>query len=127
VLGSHCRDRPVVSGYDARVAGTTSAISPIWKPERRGRLQGYFNFPASIASVGTHVWVANYSAESVTELDARTGRMVKVISGSGYEFKSPFAIAADGTHVWVANIDGYSVTELSARTGHLIKVISGSR
>jgi hypothetical protein len=84
-----------------------------------------FNFPASIASDGSHVWVANYFGKSVTELSAKTGRLVKVISGSRYKFDVPAAIASDGTHVWVAN--DTSVTELSARTGRLVKVISGSK
>ena len=86
-----------------------------------------FGSPDAIASDGTHVWVANYDANSVTELSAKTGGLVKVISGSRYKFNGPAAIASDGTHVWVANYDGDSVTELSARTGGLVKVISGSR
>ena len=35
--------------------------------------------PEPIVSDGTHVWVANISGNSVTELSARTGRLVKVI------------------------------------------------
>ena len=50
-----------------------------------------------------HVWVANYSGNSVTELSASTGALVKVIGGSSYGFDDPVAIASDGTHVWVAN------------------------
>ena len=85
-----------------------------------------FRQPDAIASDGTHVWVANNDGNSVTELNASTGALVKVISGSRYEFNDPDAIASDGTHVWVANDDGNSVTELNASTGGLVKVISGS-
>ena len=63
---------------------------------------------------------------SVTELSASTGALVKVISGSTYRFDDPDAVSSDGTHVWVANYGGNSVTELSASTGALVKVISGS-
>jgi hypothetical protein len=73
-----------------------------------------FNSPASIASDGTHVWVANTDGNSVTELSARTGRLVQVISASRYKFGSPAAIASDGTSVWVANAAGQSVTEFPA-------------
>ena len=59
-------------------------------------------------------------------LSARTGGLVKVISGPRYKFFVPQSIASDGTHVWVTNNAGNSVTELRARTGGLIKVISGS-
>ena len=47
--------------------------------------------------------MANYGGHSVTELDAATGALVQVISGSSYGFDSPEAVSSDGTHVWVAN------------------------
>jgi DNA-binding beta-propeller fold protein YncE len=34
---------------------------------------------AAVASDGTHVWVANYNGNSVTELLASTGALVRVI------------------------------------------------
>jgi DNA-binding beta-propeller fold protein YncE len=73
-----------------------------------------FNYPVAVSSDGTHVWVANQGGNSVTELAAATGALVKVISGSSYGFDSPDAVASDGTHVWVANRGGQSVTELPA-------------
>jgi len=83
-----------------------------------------FNSPLAIASDGTHVWAANASGNSVTELSASTGALVDVIDSSSYGFNSPSAIASDGTHVWVANASGNSVTELSASTGALVDVIA---
>jgi hypothetical protein len=59
-----------------------------------------FNGPGSITSGGTHIWVANWG-DSVTELSASTGALVKVISGSSYWFRDPCAITSDGTHVCV--------------------------
>lgn len=79
--------------------------------------------PSAIADDGNHIWVANES-NSVTELRASTGRLVKVISGAKYGFVGPAAIASDGAYVWVANLQGNSITELSARTGGLVRVIS---
>jgi DNA-binding beta-propeller fold protein YncE len=86
-----------------------------------------FNSPASVSSDGSHVWVANGIGNSVTELNAATGALVQVISGSKYKFKHPVAVSSDGSHVWVTNRDGDSVTELAAATGALVQVISGSR
>jgi hypothetical protein len=83
------------------------------------------SLPISDSSDGTHVWAANSFGSSVTELDAATGALVQVISGSSDGFSHPDAISSDGTHVWVAN-RGDSVTELSAATGALVQVISGS-
>jgi DNA-binding beta-propeller fold protein YncE len=69
--------------------------------------------------------VAN-AVGSVTELDAATGDLVRVLSGSRYKFNNPTGISSDGTHVWVVNADG-SVTELDAATGGLVQVLSGSQ
>ena len=60
---------------------------------------------------------------SVTELNAASGALAKVIRGSRYGFDGPVAVSSDGTHVWVANESGGSVTELNATTGALVKVI----
>jgi alpha-tubulin suppressor-like RCC1 family protein len=79
--------------------------------------------PDAIAVDSTHVWVANYDDDSVTELSASTGAVVQVISGANDGFGGPAAIASDGTHVWVASADN-TVTELSASTGAVIQVIS---
>jgi hypothetical protein len=98
------------------------------------------NFPVAITSDGTHVWVANYYRKtvsgpyfnSVTEFSASTGRLIKVISGSSYEFNQPDSMASDGTHVWVVNNGGAaeapnnSITELNAATGDLVRVMSAS-
>ena len=58
--------------------------------------------------------MANANGDSVTELSASTGALVKVIRGSSYGFDYPSGITSDGTHVWVANYWGNSVTEFSA-------------
>ena len=71
--------------------------------------------------------MANASGDSVTELSATTGALVRVIRGSSYGFDEPKGITSDGNHIWVTNEGkGNSVTELSASTGALVKVISGS-
>ena len=72
-----------------------------------------FAYPYAVASDGTHVWVTNGDGDSVTELSASTGALVKVISGSAYQFDFPDAIASNGTNVWVANAD-QSVTGFPA-------------
>jgi streptogramin lyase len=86
-----------------------------------------FNDPDAVSSDGTHVWVANSGGDSVTELDAATGALVKVILGARYQFNYPDAVSSDASHVWVANYYGDSVTELDAATGALVKVLSGAR
>ena len=111
-----------------------------------------FDRPAAVTSDATHVWVANWNGDSVTELSASTGALVKVIRGPSYGFDYPCAITSDGSHVWVANHGGImkspvgpdsesapeveldhqapdaygdSVTELSASTGAPVKLVRG--
>ena len=82
-----------------------------------------FSQPYGIAADGTHVWVANYAAASVTELNASNGRWVATLSGGSYGFNDPQAIAVVGTQVWVANYVGASVTELNASDGRRVATL----
>jgi DNA-binding beta-propeller fold protein YncE len=85
--------------------------------------------PLGVATDGVHTWVTNELTNSVTELDATTGALVRVIAGASYGFDSPHAVASDGAHVWVVNgtsATAGSLTELDAHTGALIRVISGA-
>ena len=104
--------------------GGRHAIRPT--PPMSAKVLGWgFDEPDAVAADGTHVWVANASGDSVTELSESTGALVKVLSARSYGFDVPDAIAADGTHVWVADSNGHSVTELSQSTGALVKVLRG--
>lgn len=90
-----------------------------------------FDLPRAIADDGSRVWVSNYLSNSVVEIDARTGRVVRIIGGhrqhDGTLFSTPVGISSDRIHVWVTNAGNNSVTELNASTGALIQLLSGSR
>ena len=60
------------------------------------------------------MWVANCGSNSVTELDARTGALVRVLSAPSFGFTNPDGIASDGTNVWVTNSGDDSVTGFPA-------------
>lgn len=51
---------------------------------------------------------------SVTELDAATGALARVLTGPSYLFDVPVAVSSDGTDVWVANSGDSSVTGFPA-------------
>ncbi len=63
--------------------------------------------------------------EPLTELDASTGALVRVIAGARYGFNEPDAMVLDGPELFVASSD--CVTELNASTGAFVKVLPGSR
>jgi len=43
------------------------------------------------------------AGDSVTELDAATGTLIRTVSGGRTGLSAPSAIAAAGGHLWVAN------------------------
>jgi hypothetical protein len=87
-----------------------------------------FNDSGGIAISGANVWVTNTDARqingnSVTELNASTGAVVRVLNSAKYQFNGPWGIASGDNHIWVANAGGNSVTEFNANNGSLIRVI----
>ena len=85
-----------------------------------------FNNPEAIASDGAHIWVANWSGNSVTELSATDGTWIRTLSGGKYGFSEPDGIAFDGAHIWVTNAVTSSVTELNASDGSLVRTLTAA-
>jgi DNA-binding beta-propeller fold protein YncE len=83
------------------------------------------NHPVAIAAGAGHLWVANLTGNSVTELTYR-GAVVRTLSAPKFGFRSPDAVTVSGAHVFVLNRHG-SVTELSAVSGSLVRIIRGAR
>jgi hypothetical protein len=92
-----------------------------------------FDEPSAIAAVGDNLFVANKLPEtmtsgtvtgsgSVTEIDASTSALVRVLSSSQYVFEEPGAMAVAGGDLFVAS-SGDSMTKLSVATGRLISVL----
>ena len=79
----------------------------------------------SIAYADGRLWIAN--GQSVTELNASTGKPIRVLSGEAYHFTGEPAIAVAGTHVFVVNGDGNSVTEIDASTGAFVHTLTAPR
>jgi hypothetical protein len=53
-----------------------------------------FDSPDAIAVDGTHLWIANFSSGSVTELNASDGTVVRALSAASHDLNTPVAIAA---------------------------------
>jgi streptogramin lyase len=75
-----------------------------------------------------HVWTANYTSSTVSELQLNNDGSVTVVSTgySGGGLSRPNVIAVDGAgNVWVANYGGNTITELQgANTTNPGKAIS---
>jgi len=81
--------------------------------------------PTSAAALGSDLFVANGSGNSVTEVNASSGAHVATISGASYEFGGPSAIIAVGHDLFVANSTDGTVTEVEASTRSLVRTIRG--
>jgi YVTN family beta-propeller protein len=107
-----------VTATNAEGTGAASAPSPsVSPPFVRTIPDG--GRPFSVSSDGTHVWVANFTANTVTEISASTGAVVRTIPVDPY----PVAVCSDGTHVWVTDDSNNAVTEIDASTGSVIQSV----
>ena len=93
-----------------RTGSTTR--SPSWtpRPARWSRPSPWADHPYGVSSDGTHVWVANTSDNTVTELNASDGSVVQTIPWAA----TPYGVSSDGTHVWVTNSYDNTVSEFPA-------------
>jgi len=86
--------------------------------------------PQAVATDQSHVWIANATGNSLTELSRATGALIRIISATSSQLLDPVAVATDGTAVWVANcgatchLGGGFVSEFSVVTGSLLRVVS---
>jgi hypothetical protein len=102
--------------------GAVSCISPNGSPIATIDSGGYETAGIVTDAVGTglgHVWAANYSSSSISELTitgACTATVVSTYTGGGLDH--PNGIAVDGAgNDWTANYFGNSVTELEGASG----------
>jgi hypothetical protein len=136
---SHVTGRNVIAGVGLCLAasfalsGCTKSTSIVVPSEISGPIRG-------LTAAGNSVWVVNqfdgnhFNRGSVTQLNAATGKLVRVIHGDKFAFNGPGGILSDGTNVWVAdyaslrwntNTGNYlgALTEFTVASGHLERVI----
>ena len=122
------------AGVLAAVVLTATAISLPASATGRGP---DFSGPVAIASDGAgHLWVANSENLGVTEVNAASGAVMRIVRGPAFGFNDPNALAVDGANVWVVsggyeNPDGSfpvgALTEFRASDGSLRRWIDLSR
>ena len=66
--------------------------------------------------------MGNLGNNTVTEIKASTGALVKVLSHPSDGFATPVSIVVHGSHVFVANVSANSITELDS-SGTLVQVL----
>jgi DNA-binding beta-propeller fold protein YncE len=91
-----------------------------------------FVHPIAIAAAGHTLLVLNAGrpsaspavAGSLTEIDARTGRLLRRVAGSSFAFDDPAALTVSGSHAYVADEASDSVTEIDTTSGTLVRVVA---
>jgi hypothetical protein len=79
----------------------------------------------AMAASGNDLFVMNGDGNSLTEINASTGALIRVISGAQYGFDNPDGLALSGNELFVANSYKWtagSITEINASTGALIRI-----
>ncbi|HUC95904.1 MAG TPA: hypothetical protein VMR76_03030 [Candidatus Saccharimonadia bacterium] len=80
--------------------------------------------PILTVSDGSHLWVGNYTNNSLTEINQANGKIIRTILSPRYGFKEMGALAYDGTNIWVVNTGNNSITQINASTGALKRFIN---
>jgi outer membrane protein assembly factor BamB len=94
--------------------------------------------PSTVYTYGPYVYVASlgryrananltgsYGPGAVSQIDASSGALVRVIRGTRFDLDSPSALAGHGGRVYVADTGANAITVLDAGTGALVGVLSG--
>ena len=68
-----------------------------------------------------------YTAGSLTQIDTKTGTVVRVISAPRYDLGGASAMAMLGQDLYVADSGANAVTEIDPATGSLVRVLSATR
>jgi serine/threonine-protein kinase len=100
-------------------------LPPVTSRELAGSSYG-FSSPNAVVLAGSRIWVANSAGNSVTELNASTGSVIRILDGASYQFDYPISFAPDGADLWVVNAFGNSMTELNVGTGSLVRIVKGT-
>jgi DNA-binding beta-propeller fold protein YncE len=91
-----------------------------------------FDDPIAVTAVGKRILVLNAGLPSaspsvtgsITELNGRTGALLRTISGPSLMLDNPMALTMNGADVYVADEANNSVTVANIATGNLVTVIS---
>ncbi|MHB1509631.1 MAG: NHL repeat-containing protein [Acidimicrobiales bacterium] len=83
-----------------------------------------FNAPDAVAAIGNDLFVANRAGNSITEVNAVNGALVRIFSGARYKLNQPTALQSVGEHLYVAN-GRAGVTEISLAQKISVRTFAG--
>jgi len=110
------------------------SLSLVWSIPSWATTSTPFKHPGAIAlDHHGHLWIANQDYFGITEIQASTGKVIRLVNAKADGFIDPSGIAVSGNTVWivsgsVVDVNGTSnygmVTELNATTGGLVRTVN---
>ena len=79
--------------------------------------------PNDIEASGNNLWIANKGDNTVQEMDATTGEILKTITIANSDGSQPDDIAVDDSHLWLTFYGSAVVAEIDPVAGTVIKTI----
>ena len=123
-----------------KVELATAKVTTLAGSGKQGKVDGIgtaasFNYPRSIASDGTHLYVADYDNHTIRKIEIVTGK-VTTLAGSGKEgakdgvgtaasFQNPRGIVIDGGNLYVADTYNHTLRKIEIVTGR-VTTLAGS-
>jgi len=80
-----------------------------------------FGGPSGVSILDNRVWISDSS--NVVELDARTGKVIRIVGARRDRIDGTQDVVAYRGYVWISNSDGNSLTELRASDGALVRIV----
>ncbi len=117
VAGNVITNTSSVTSYSARSGALDHSVL--------GTSTNDLNGSSGVAVASGNVWVTNANGNSVTELNATNGRVVRVIDARAGSFNWPMGVTSTGGDLWVENLYGNSLTEIKESTGAVMRIITG--
>jgi hypothetical protein len=129
VAASNLGDESAAIAFDgvhvwtANVSGSVSIITPAattpYPPGNVTTVTTGFTQPVGILYDGSHIWVTDYAADALLQLDAAGAVLKTVVVGT-----HPGGPTFDGANIWVPNIGSNSISVVQASTGTLVATIA---
>ena len=85
-----------------------------------------FNGLRQTLSDGVSFWTISNATRVITQIDIATGNLVRVLSGSDYQFNGFGLAVVYGDYLWIPNSSDDKVTVINKSDGTVAAILSGS-
>ena len=88
---------------------------------------GSYIFALNVGNLASEGGNIRFGLGTIAQIDAETGALVRLISGSRYDLSGATAMAVMDQDLFVADAGADAVTEIDPATGALVKLLDGDQ